>query len=89
MASRPDHPKLKQPAVVFDKIAQSPGFTYFGNVTVGREVGIDELRSTHHAVVIACGAETDRRMGIAGRRPVRQSRGDGFRGLVQRPSRSP
>ena len=23
----PDHPKLKQPTLVYDKIAQSPGFT--------------------------------------------------------------
>ena len=62
----PDHPKLKQPTAVFDKIAQSPGFRFFGNVTVGRDLAIEELRTTHHAIVIACGAESDRRLGIPG-----------------------
>ncbi len=37
----PDHPRLKQPTVVFDKIAQSPGFTFLGNVTVGRDVSLE------------------------------------------------
>jgi len=60
----PDHPKLKQPTLVYDKIAQSPGFTFLGNVTVGRDVSLDQLRTTHHAVLFACGAESDRRLGV-------------------------
>jgi len=62
----PDHPKLKQPAQVFDKIAQTPGFRFFGNVTVGRDVTVEQLRSTHHAILFAYGAETDRELGIRG-----------------------
>jgi len=62
----PDHPKLKQAIQVYDKIAQSPEFNFLGNVTVGRDIGVDELRQTHHAVVFTCGAETDRRLGIEG-----------------------
>ena len=62
----PDHPKLKQPAQVFDKIAQTPGFRFFGNVAVGRDVSVEELRSSHHAVLFAYGAETDRTLGIEG-----------------------
>jgi ferredoxin--NADP+ reductase len=60
----PDHPKLKQPTVIFDKIAQSPDFTFLGNVTVGRDVGVEQLRATHHAILFACGAESDRRLGL-------------------------
>src|SRR3984893_17616612 len=60
----PDHPRLKQPTLVFDKIAQSPGFTFLGNVTVGRDVSLQQLQSTHHAVLFACGAESDRRLGL-------------------------
>jgi len=60
----PDHPKLKQPTLVFDKIAQSPGFTFLGNVTVGRDVSLEQLRTTHHAVLFACGAESDRRLDL-------------------------
>jgi ferredoxin/flavodoxin---NADP+ reductase len=60
----PDHPKLKQPTLVYDKIAQSPGFTFLGNVTVGRDLSLEQLQTTHHAVLFACGAESDRRLGL-------------------------
>jgi ferredoxin/flavodoxin---NADP+ reductase len=60
----PDHPKLKQPTVIFDKIAKSPDFTFLGNVTVGRDVDVEQLRTTHHAILLACGAESDRRLGL-------------------------
>jgi ferredoxin--NADP+ reductase len=60
----PDHPKLKQPTLVFDKIAQSPGFTFLGNVAVGRDISLQQLQTTHHAVLFACGAESDRRLGL-------------------------
>jgi len=60
----PDHPRLKQPVLVYDKIASSPGFTFLGNVTVGRDISVPQLQSTHHAVLFACGAESDRRLGL-------------------------
>jgi len=62
----PDHPKIKQVSLVFDKIARSPAFTFFGNVEIGRTLTIEQLRSAYHAVVLACGASADRRLGIAG-----------------------
>jgi ferredoxin--NADP+ reductase len=62
----PDHPKLKQAIQVYEKIAESPGFTYIGNVTVGRDVTQDDLRTHYHAVIFTCGAETDRKLGIPG-----------------------
>ena len=62
----PDHPKLKEAILVYERIARAPGFNFLGNVSVGRDVSVAELRATHHAVVFACGAETDRRMGIPG-----------------------
>jgi ferredoxin--NADP+ reductase len=62
----PDHPKLKQAILVYDKIAQSPEFNLLGNVTVGRDISVDELRASHHVVIFTSGAETDRRMGIPG-----------------------
>jgi len=63
----PDHPKLKQAIKLYDKIASnSEEFSYLGNVTVGRDVSVDELRRHHHAVIFTCGAETDRKLGIPG-----------------------
>ena len=62
----PDHPKLKQSILVYERIARTPGFNFFGNVQVGRDLTVAELRAAYHAVVFACGAETDRRLGIPG-----------------------
>ena len=63
----PDHPKLKQAILVYDKIASNnPELNYIGNVTVGKDITVDELRNTHHAVILTCGAETDRKLGVPG-----------------------
>lgn len=62
----PDHPKLKMAALAFEMTAALPGFRFFGNVRVGKDVTIDELRRTHHAIVLACGAESDRQLGVPG-----------------------
>ena len=63
----PDHPKLKQAIQVYDKIASNnPELNYIGNVTVGKDIAVDELRNSHHAVIFTCGAETDRKLGIPG-----------------------
>ena len=51
----PDHPKLKQAILVYQKIAESPAFSFCGNVTVGRDVTVDELRGLYHAVIFTCG----------------------------------
>ncbi|MDD2741640.1 MAG: NADP oxidoreductase [Rhodocyclaceae bacterium] len=62
----PDHPKLKMPIVVFDKVAQMPGFSFHGNVTVGQDISVEALQKTHHAVIFTCGAQTDRKLGVPG-----------------------
>lgn len=62
----PDHPKLKEVTKVYDRIARSDGFRFLGNVTVGRDVTVEKLRDLYHGVILACGAQTDRSMGIPG-----------------------
>ncbi len=62
----PDHPKLKEPIRVYQRIAESPHFQFLGNITVGRDISVGELKNYYHAIVFACGAETDRKLGIAG-----------------------
>ena len=62
----PDHPKLKQSIEVYKKVATLEGFRFLGNVTVGEDVTPQELSNFYHAVIYACGAETDRRLGIEG-----------------------
>lgn len=62
----PDHPNIKAVSRAFEKIATRPGFRFFGNVEVGRDVSHDELMGMYDAVVYSVGAQTDRRMGIPG-----------------------
>jgi len=62
----PDHPKIKQVALVYDRIARNPRLRFFGNVCVGRDVDVDRLRAAYHAVVFASGAEADASLGIPG-----------------------
>lgn len=60
----PDHPKLKQITLVFEKIAQDPRFSFLGNVALGRDLRLEQLQETHHVIILAYGAESDRRMGV-------------------------
>jgi ferredoxin--NADP+ reductase len=62
----PDHPNIKAVSRAFEKVALRPGFRFFGNVEVGRDVSPEELRGLYDAVVYAVGAQTDRRLGIPG-----------------------
>jgi len=62
----PDHPEIKSGARVFEKTAKQPGFRFFGNVEIGRDVSPAELAELYDAVVYTVGAQTDRRMGIPG-----------------------
>lgn len=62
----PDHPKLKQSILLYEQIARHEKFNFLGNVMVGRDVSIAELRRTHHALVLACGAHDDRPMALPG-----------------------
>ncbi len=62
----PDHPKLKTAINLYKKIADNPHFNLIANVTVGRDISIEDLRKTHHAVILTYGAETDRKLGIPG-----------------------
>lgn len=62
----PDHQTTKKICAKFEKIARRPEVRYFGNVALGRDVGLDELRSLYDAVVLAVGAPLDRPLGIPG-----------------------
>ena len=62
----PDHPKLKSVSRAFERIAEKPGFRFFGNVEVGRDLTHRDLLQLYDAVVYAFGAQTDKRLGIPG-----------------------
>ena len=62
----PDHQKIKNVTAAFDKTAAHSGFRFFGNVELGKDVTIDDLRAHYDQIVYTTGAQTDRRMGISG-----------------------
>jgi ferredoxin--NADP+ reductase len=62
----PDHAKLKSVTATFAGIAEDPRLRFFGNVALGRDVTVEFLSATYHAVIVATGADADRRLGIEG-----------------------
>jgi ferredoxin--NADP+ reductase len=62
----PDHPKIKTVAKVFEKIASDPNFRLFGNVELGRDVSIEQLKENYDAVILATGSSAGRKLGIPG-----------------------
>ena len=62
----PDHQKMKAVIKVYEKTAANPGFRFFGNVRLGRDVSVPELRERYDQIVYAMGSETDRRLGVPG-----------------------
>ncbi|XP_063240380.1 NADPH:adrenodoxin oxidoreductase, mitochondrial isoform X2 [Bacillus rossius redtenbacheri] len=62
----PDHPEVKNVTHTFTKIAHSPNVRFVGNVSIGRDATLDELRQAYHAVHLTYGAEQDRELGVPG-----------------------
>lgn len=62
----PDHQSLKAVSKRYDKVAESAGVDFIGNITVGRDVSVAELLDLYDAVILAIGAPHDRKLGIAG-----------------------
>ena len=62
----PDHQSLKAVSKRYDKVADEPGVDFIGNVTVGRDVSVEELLELYDAVILAIGAPHDRKLGIPG-----------------------
>ncbi len=62
----PDHPKIKNVIKVYEKSASHPQFSFLGNVNVGKDISISELKNFYDAFIFACGAQTDRALGISG-----------------------
>ena len=62
----PDHQSLKAVAKRYDKVAESAGVDFIGNVAIGRDVSVAELLDLYDAVILATGAPHDRKLGIPG-----------------------
>lgn len=61
-----DHAETKNVTNQFSRILSDARVRYFGNVHVNTHVKVAELQQLYHAVVLTCGTEADRRLGIIG-----------------------
>jgi ferredoxin--NADP+ reductase len=62
----PDHPKIKSVSKVFEKVANEPNFRLFGNIELGSDITIEQLKERYDAVVIATGSALGKKLGIPG-----------------------
>ena len=62
----PDHQSLKAVSKRYDKVAETDGVGFVGNVAVGKDVAIAQLMELYDAVILATGAPHDRKLGIEG-----------------------
>ena len=62
----PDHPKIKSVSKVFEKVANEPNFRLFGNMELGSDITIEQLKERYDAIVIATGSAIGKKLGIPG-----------------------
>ncbi len=62
----PDHQSIKAVSRRYEKVALTDNVRFVGNVSVGKDVSIEELQGLYDAVVLATGAPNDRELTIDG-----------------------
>ncbi|CRL00472.1 CLUMA_CG013734, isoform A [Clunio marinus] len=62
----PDHPEVKNVINTFTKTAEHPNFRFIGNVSVGTDITLQELRNCYDIVLLAYGANIDAKLNIPG-----------------------
>ena len=62
----PDHPRIKQIIVALYRILQRGDIRLMGNVEIGRDVTIDDLREHYDAIILSTGADRDAPLDIPG-----------------------
>ena len=62
----PDHPEVKNCISTFNKTVSNPAVTYYGNMCLGKDVSLLDLRTNYNSVLLTYGADEDRTLGIPG-----------------------
>ncbi|XP_055631957.1 NADPH:adrenodoxin oxidoreductase, mitochondrial [Toxorhynchites rutilus septentrionalis] len=60
----PDHPEVKNVINTFTKTAENPRVRFLGNLSLGKDFTLAELRERYHAVLLTYGADKDRTLNI-------------------------
>ena len=62
----PDHQTTKKISAAYTKTAKKEQIRFFGNIEIGKDILIEELREMYDVVVIAIGSELDNKLEING-----------------------
>jgi ferredoxin--NADP+ reductase len=62
----PDHESIRSIRNTLERTLEKPSVRFYGDVDIGSDLSIAELRESVDAVIYAYGAGTDRRLGIPG-----------------------
>ncbi len=62
----PDHAKIRNVINVYAKTAAHADFHFYGNVNIGYDITLEELRQHFDAIILAYGSSTDRHLNIPG-----------------------
>ena len=62
----PDHPRIKGIIKSLHKVLDQPQIKLLGNVEIGKDVTVEELRDYYDAIIFATGATGDRDLNIPG-----------------------
>lgn len=62
----PDHPEVKNVINSFTKTANIDRVSFIGNVSIGSDITLSELRSIYDAVVLCYGSSRERKLNIPG-----------------------
>lgn len=62
----PDHLSIRSVRDTLDKVLDKPGVRFVGNVEVGADLSLGQLREHYDAIILTYGASRDRALGIPG-----------------------
>ena len=62
----PDHLKIKSVTKLYERIANKPGYRFWGNVEFGKHINLGDLRAHYNCIIFAYGAKDSRRLSIPG-----------------------
>ena len=62
----PDHYKTRNTSRQFARTFEEDAVGFYGNVEIGRDISLSELKDNYDAVILAMGAYNDRKLGING-----------------------
>ncbi|MDN8596986.1 FAD-dependent oxidoreductase [Corynebacterium tuberculostearicum] len=62
----PDHPRIKGIVQSLHNVMEKEEIRFLGNIEVGKDITVEEMREYYDAIIFATGATADKHMGIPG-----------------------